>query len=66
MFDPIQPRPRGLSGRPLIALVGAVGAGIAEYYVGLRLHLTDTAVSVIVVSVFAVVAYVWYLLEQPK
>ena len=43
-----------------------MGAGIAEYYIGLRLHLTDAAVSVIMVSVFAVVAYVWYRLEQPK
>ena len=66
MFDPIQLRPRGFSGRPLVALVAAVGTGIAECYIGLRLHLTDTVVSVIAVTTFVIVAYVWYRAEQPK
>jgi hypothetical protein len=56
---------RGPSGRPLIALVLAVGSGILEYYAGSWLHLSGLTVSAIIIAaVWA--AYLWYRAGKPK
>lgn len=66
MFDPIGIQRRGFSGRPLVALLFAVGLGIAEYYVGSWLHMSE-AVSVTVISATVlIVACVWRWVERPK
>jgi membrane protein YdbS with pleckstrin-like domain len=66
MFDSIQPRRRGFAGRPLVALLVAVAAGISEYYVGTWLHLSEAATFAIVIGTFVAVAYIWHRYEQPK
>ena len=63
MFDLIDPKPRGFSGRPLIALLFAAGLGAAAYPLGLRLHLDDAAVFVILSTVTFVVRYAWEYLD---
>jgi hypothetical protein len=64
MFDSITPRPRGFSGRPLVALVTAVGAGILEYYLASWLRLNEVAAYLIITATVGVVAWVWYRLER--
>jgi hypothetical protein len=66
MFDSIQPRPRGFAGRPLVALLVAVGAGISEYYIGSWLHLSEGVTSAIVVGTLSVVGFVWHQAERPN
>ena len=63
MFDLIDPKPRGFSGRPLIALLFAAGLGAAAYPLGLRLHLNDDTVFVILATVTFVVGYAWEHLD---
>ncbi len=66
MFDPIGIRPRGFSGRPLAALLFAVGLGIGEYYVGSWLHLSNVISFAVVVATLGLVAGIWHWIERPK
>jgi membrane protein YdbS with pleckstrin-like domain len=66
MFDTRLPMPRGFSGRPLIALLFAVGIGILTYHVGSWFHLNGLTMVVIVITAVGVVAYLWDLAEKPK
>jgi hypothetical protein len=50
MFDLIDAKPRGFSGRPLIALLFAAGLGTAAYPLGSRFHLNDFTVFVILLA----------------
>jgi predicted ATPase len=50
MFDTRLPKPRGFSGRPLIALLFAVGMGILAYSVGSWFHLNGPTIFVIIVA----------------
>jgi hypothetical protein len=63
MFDLIDPKPRGFSGRPLIALLFAAGLGTAAYPLGSRFHLNDFTVFVILSTVTFVVGYAWEHLD---
>lgn len=66
MFDTTLPKPRGFLGRPLIALLFAVGIGISTYYVGSWLHLNDLTMFVIIFATVGVVGYLWHRAEKPK
>ena len=66
MFDLIDPKPRGFSGRPLIALLFAAGLGAAAYPLGLRLHLNDDTVFVILATVTFVLGYAWEHLDARR
>jgi len=66
MMTSLRPEPRGFSGRPLIALVFAVGAGILGSYAGSWLHVNDVAASALVMIAVGAVAYLWYRAEKPK
>jgi hypothetical protein len=50
-------KPRGFSGRPVVALIFAVGTG----YLAAQL-----AVPIIIGSVVGLVGYFWYKTERPK
>ena len=63
MFDMTEPEPRGFSGRPLIALLFAVGLGVTAYQVGSRFRLNDWTVFVIVLTAVVVVGYAWEHLD---
>jgi hypothetical protein len=58
--------PRGFSGRPLIALLFAVGAGISAYYVGSWTHLQASLVFIIFAVAIVLVAYGWYWHSRAK
>ena len=61
MFNPVlHPKPRGFSGRPLIALLSAVGLAIAGTYIAAWLHLSDPTVFVIIVGIVGAVGYLWH------
>jgi hypothetical protein len=47
----IEPQSRGFSGRPLIALLFAIGLGTAGYYCGHQLHLSTLATLLITLAV---------------
>jgi hypothetical protein len=64
VFDSIQPKPRGFSGRPLPALLSAVIAGIGEYYLASWLHLSEAATSGIVITTLAIIALLWYRFDR--
>jgi len=66
MFDPITPRPRGFSGRPLVGLVTVVGAGFLEYYLASWLRLNDVVAFVIIGGTVGIVGWVWYRLEGER
>lgn len=66
MLDPIEHRPRGFNGCPLVSLLTAVGTGILLYYVSKRLHLSVTTVFLIVVAIILAVSLAWYRIERPK
>ena len=66
MFDTILPKARGFLGRPLIALLFAVGMGIMAYYVGSWFHLDGPTIFVIIVVAVGVVGYLWHQVEKPK
>ena len=66
MLVSIHSKSRGLAGRPLVALLVAVGAGISEHYVGSWLHLSEALTSVVVVGTVALVAYIWHRWDEPK
>jgi Flp pilus assembly protein TadB len=66
MFNPIGVQRRGFSGRPLVALLFAVGMGIAEYYVDCWLHLRELMSFALIAATFGIVAYLWYRAERPR
>ena len=66
MFDMRLQKPRGFSGRPLIALLFAVATGSLAYYVGSRFHLSAATTFVIIISTVGVVGYLWHWAEKPK
>ena len=66
MFDTRLPKPRGFLGRPLIALLFAIGIGILAYYVGSWFHLNDPTIFVVIVATVAAVGYLWHRAETPK
>jgi hypothetical protein len=55
MFDAKLQKPRGFSGRPLIALLFALGIGALAYYAGLWFHLGGLTTFVIIVASVGVV-----------
>lgn len=64
MLDPVLDlKPRGFSGRPLTALLSAVGLAVAGAYVGSRFHLSDQTVFVIIASVMGAVGYLWHMAD---
>jgi hypothetical protein len=66
MFDQ-PPRPRGFSGRPLIALIFAVAMGFFGYDVlESRMHLNQPVAFAVLVAFILVVHYAWYWAEKPK
>lgn len=66
MFDSIERRPQGFSGRPLMALLFAVGTGILSSYLGSLFHLSDAAVTALCLATTGLVGYGWYWAERPK
>jgi hypothetical protein len=66
MFETRLPMPRGFSGRPVIAVLFAVGIGILTYHLGSRFHLNDLTKVVIVITTVGVVGYLWGRAEKPK
>ena len=66
MFDTRLPKPRGFSGRPLTALLFAVGMGILAYSAGSRFNLNGPTIFVIIVAAVGVVEYLWHRAEKPK
>ncbi len=66
MFESTQRPARGFSGRPLIALLFAVGTGIMSSYLGSLFHLGDVAITALGLATTAIVAYGWYRVERPK
>lgn len=66
MFDTTLPKPRGFSGRPLIALLFAVGMGILANSVGSWFHLSAPKIFLIIVAAVGVVGYLWHRAEKPK
>jgi hypothetical protein len=65
-FSSIDPPKRGFSGRPLLALVFAVGMGILSGYIASRLHLKSTVISIVFLGITGAVSHLWYRLEKPR
>ena len=65
-FSSIDPPKRGLSGRPLLALVFAVGMGILSAYIASRFNLNNTVVLIVFLGITGAVGYLWYRLEKPR
>jgi hypothetical protein len=63
MFDSITPRPRGFSGRPLVAFITVVGAGMLVYYLASWLRVSEVVAFVIIGGTVGIVGWVWYHLE---
>jgi hypothetical protein len=66
VFDPIEKPPRGFNGRPLIALLIAVGAGFLVRPVSKWLNLNETLVFLIIEVVILALGLAWYRIERPK
>jgi hypothetical protein len=67
MFDPVlDHKPRGFSGRPLIALVFAVAMGFFGSDMLSWLHLNHLSAFVTILAIVGIVHYVWYWAEKPK
>ena len=66
MFDPIDKRPRGFNGRPLVALVVAVGAGFSVRPISKWLNLNEAVVFLIISAIILAVGLAWYRIERPK
>jgi hypothetical protein len=64
-FSSIDPPKRGFSGRPLIALLFAIGMGILAVYIASRWQLDGAAASIILVALVGIAGYLWYRLEKP-
>ena len=66
MFEPIEVKPRGFLGRPLIAIVFAAVLGGAASEVASRLQVSDHAVIAIIIVLTIVVGYGWEWLDSPR
>ncbi len=67
MFDPVLDRkPVGFSGRPMIALLFAVGMGSVWYYIGRWLGLPEPIQPIISCGTVWTIAFLWYRAEKPK
>jgi hypothetical protein len=68
MLDPVlDHKPRGFTGRPLIALAFAVVMGFfGSDILRSRMHLNRLSAFVILISIVVIVHYVWYWAEKPK
>jgi hypothetical protein len=66
MFDPSEHRPRGFNGRPFVALLTAVGAGLSVYYVSRWLRLSQITAFLIIAAIILAVGLAWYRIERPK
>jgi hypothetical protein len=66
MFDSIERPARGFSGRPLSALLFAVGTGILSSYLGALFHLGDAVITALGLATTGVVGYGWYWAERRK
>lgn len=68
MLDPVvlDHKPRGFSGRPLLALVFAVVMGFFGADLLRWTHLGRLTTLVIILAVVGAVAYVWQWVEKPK
>jgi hypothetical protein len=66
VFDPIGVQPRGLGGRPLIALVFAVLLGFGVGELCFWLHVSQVASYAIVAATLGAVAGVWHWIERPR
>jgi len=59
MFEPVlHPEPRGFSGRPLVALIVAVGAGSLAAYARIPTLLAG--------GLLGLAGYLWHRAEKPK
>jgi hypothetical protein len=58
-----QPEPRGFSGRPLLALLLAIGLGFAARPIASWLMLKQPTVATIILSTVVIVGYGWYWLD---
>jgi uncharacterized membrane protein len=66
MLDPVlDHKPRGFSGRPVIALALAITMGLLASYVSSRLGLREPIVLIVFCGVYTLVAYIWYRAEKP-
>ncbi len=59
MFDAIQEEPRGFSGRPLAALLFAIGIGFSSYYFGSWMR-SDLAGYMFLAIMMLVPVHLWY------
>jgi hypothetical protein len=66
MLDPIDPKPRGFSGRPLVGLLFAIAVGGLVSYIGSRLQWNPVAVFMIIVGAVGAVAYSWHRAEGKR
>jgi Flp pilus assembly protein TadB len=65
MFDPIEEEPRGFSGRPLAALLFAVGTGCSASYVSSWIG-SELAGCIFVAIMVLVPVYLWYRDDQAE
>jgi len=65
-FSLIDPPKRGFNGRPLVALLAAVGMGILASYVAMWWRLDGQTVSWVFGAILWVAALLWYRLETPR
>lgn len=65
-FSSIDPPRRGFTGRPLLALVFAVGTGILSSYIASRLNLKGTVVLIVFLGITGAIGYLWYRIEKPN
>jgi len=66
MLEPLDRQPRGLAGRPLFALLFAVGLGIGAAYLGSLLHLSNVAILVMVVGIGGALAGLWHWVDRER
>jgi hypothetical protein len=66
LFSSIDPPKRGLSGRPLLALVLAVGMAILSAYIASRWNLNGRVVLIVFLCITWAGGYLWYRLEKPR
>jgi hypothetical protein len=66
MFVPVlEPKPRGFTGRPLIALVFAIAMGsLGSDLLGSWLHLEGLPALGILAAIILIVHYVWYWADR--
>lgn len=66
MFDSIEPQRQGFAGRPLAALLFAIGLGIVAYYAGSLLQLGQVVREVTATATVVIVHYGWRWMDRPR